>query len=179
MKRIIIVAPGASGKDFLRRCFEKASFKFEISYTTRSPRMGEEEGKDYFFITEEKFNQLKKENAFYEHEPFGGCQYGTLKSQFYSDIPSVFIMSALGLQHHVSEQDRKESLVIFIDVDRNILEKRLRERGLSEEKIRDRQQSDKQFENFVVGEPGMTITDAWFDGNAIVSEVKAKFFKKM
>ena len=47
--KIIIVGPGGSGKDFLRKKMVEKGFSYGISFTSRPPRKGEEEGKDYFF----------------------------------------------------------------------------------------------------------------------------------
>ena len=48
-KRIILVGKAASGKDHLRKKFESRGFKYAVTYTTRPPREGEIDGKDYLF----------------------------------------------------------------------------------------------------------------------------------
>ena len=48
-----------------------------IADTTRSPRPGELDGKDYYFVSREKFTSLIDENAFIEHAQFSGNFYGT------------------------------------------------------------------------------------------------------
>jgi len=48
-----------------------------VSHTTRKPRPGEVDGKDYFFVDHEKFQQLLQENAFIEHAQFSGNFYAT------------------------------------------------------------------------------------------------------
>lgn len=45
--------------------------------TTRKPRPGEVDGKDYWFVTEEKFKEMIKDNEFLEYATFGGNMYGT------------------------------------------------------------------------------------------------------
>ena len=52
-----------------------------VSVTTRAPRPGEEDGVDYFFITEERYRELAAQDAFLEHATVHGNSYGTLKSQ--------------------------------------------------------------------------------------------------
>ena len=59
-KRIILVGKAASGKDHLRKRFESRGFKYSVSYTTRPPREGEIDGKDYFFITDEQAKKIFK-----------------------------------------------------------------------------------------------------------------------
>jgi len=48
-KRTVLVGKAASGKDHFRKVLENKGFKYAVSYTTRPPRTGEVEGKDYFF----------------------------------------------------------------------------------------------------------------------------------
>ena len=55
----------------------KSKFKFCVSYTTRKPRDGEVEGVDYFFIDEEEFERIKKEEKFAEYREIYGNMYGT------------------------------------------------------------------------------------------------------
>jgi guanylate kinase len=56
--------------------------KFSVSVTTRKPRDGEQEGVDYYYISDERYNQLRAEDAFYEYvDSQYGSRYGTLKSE--------------------------------------------------------------------------------------------------
>ena len=84
-KRIILVGKAASGKDNLRKRFESRGFKYAVSYTTRPPREGEVDGKDYFFITDEEASKMVESNMFYEYVYFNGWLYGTTVQQFYHD----------------------------------------------------------------------------------------------
>ena len=67
-KLFVVAAPSGAGKSSLIQSvlanFE--NIELSISATTRSPREGEEEGKHYFFVTENEFNSLKEEGAFIE-----------------------------------------------------------------------------------------------------------------
>ena len=55
--KIALVGAGASGKDFLRSKFQDRGFVYGVSSTTRPPRNGEENGVDYYFLTDEEFNE--------------------------------------------------------------------------------------------------------------------------
>jgi len=55
------------------------NFEISISNTTRIPRKNEIEGKDYYFINKEKFNDLIKTKSFYEYARVFNNLYGTLK----------------------------------------------------------------------------------------------------
>ena len=96
-KRIILVGKAASGKDHLRKRFESRGFKYSVSYTTRPPREGEIDGKDYFFITDEQANKMVESNMFYEYAYFNGWLYGKTVEQFYTD--DLFIMTPGGISN--------------------------------------------------------------------------------
>ena len=82
-KLIIFAAPSGAGKSSLiKKIIEISEEKLELSVsaTTRVPRKGEIHGKDYFFISDNEFNELKDKDAFIECANVHGNQYGTLKS---------------------------------------------------------------------------------------------------
>lgn len=57
------------------------AMRFSISCTTRSPRKGEENGVNYYFLTEEEFDKKVEEDAFIEYTRTFTYHYGTLKSE--------------------------------------------------------------------------------------------------
>lgn len=77
---ILISGPSGTGKGTLveRIMQNDTSIKFSVSVTTRKRRWGEIEGEHYYFISEEKYDQLLKEDAFLEHATVHGHRYGTL-----------------------------------------------------------------------------------------------------
>ena len=81
----IISAPSGAGKssliqEIIRRGFASDSLiELSVSATTRSPRSNDIEGKDYFFISQEKFLTFEEEDAFIESAIVHGNKYGTLK----------------------------------------------------------------------------------------------------
>ena len=76
---IIVSAPSGTGKtSILREVLKKCpNMIFSVSYTTRSPRPGEREGKDYYFISEEAFRERITQGEFAEWEENFGYLYGT------------------------------------------------------------------------------------------------------
>ena len=121
--RIVLCGKAASGKDHLRQILEGRGFSYGISYTTRPPRVGEVDGKDYFFVDESEFKSLIEENFFYEHISFNGWNYGTSKEQWY-ETDVVFIMTPSGI-NKIKTEDRKSTFVIFIDIPIEIRRERL------------------------------------------------------
>lgn len=85
----IIEAPSGTGKSTIVKELLKqdANLKFSVSVTTRKPREGEKEGVDYYYITDEKYDELLKQDAFYEYvNSQYGSRYGTLRSEVDSFI---------------------------------------------------------------------------------------------
>lgn len=81
-KGLLIVYSGPSGvgkSTVLHEVLKDKELKlvFSISMTTRSPRKGEEDGKDYFFVSKEEFEKAIKEDKFLEHAKYVDNYYGT------------------------------------------------------------------------------------------------------
>ncbi|PYI35068.1 guanylate kinase [Aspergillus indologenus CBS 114.80] len=77
---VVVSGPSGTGKStLLKRLFADYpnTFGFSISHTTRSPRAGEQDGREYYFTTKEDFLDLVSKNGFIEHAQFGGNHYGT------------------------------------------------------------------------------------------------------
>ena len=75
----VIAAPSGAGKTSLVRelLARDPSLRFSISYTTRAPRSSETPGKDYFFVSEPKFQEMVRDDAFLEHAQVFDHWYGT------------------------------------------------------------------------------------------------------
>lgn len=76
---VILSSPSGAGKSTLARRLMAwdASLKFSVSATTRVPRKGEVEGKDYFFVSVENFRKWVKEGELLEHAHVFGNNYGS------------------------------------------------------------------------------------------------------
>ena len=79
---VVISGPSGVGKGTIcNRLVEKFNGWYSISVTTREKRVGELEGKDYFFVTKEEFEAKIKDNDFLEYATYNNNYYGTLKSK--------------------------------------------------------------------------------------------------
>ncbi|MBN2397211.1 MAG: guanylate kinase [Deltaproteobacteria bacterium] len=78
---MVISAPSGAGKTTLCKelLAEFPELRFSVSYTTRSPRRGEREGRDYHFISAEDFRDRRARDEFVECEEIYGHWYGTSK----------------------------------------------------------------------------------------------------
>jgi len=75
---LVISSPSGAGKTTLaRRLAAEFDIRFSVSYTTRSPRSGEVEGKDYFFVSGERFDRMIAAGEFAEWAVVHGNRYGT------------------------------------------------------------------------------------------------------
>ena len=142
MKRIIISGKGGSGKDYLRKIMEDYGFTYCKSYTTRPIRENEENGKDYFFI-EEKDIPAKKD--LYESVYFNGWFYGTPKTEFKKS--NLFIMTPKGISF-LKKEDRKNSVVIYIEANEETRKNRLLERRDADDVERRIKADEKDFNDF-------------------------------
>ena len=78
---ILLSGPAGSGKStLLRRALKDCNnVFFSISCTTRSPREGETDGKDYHFLNDDEFNSKIDNNEFLEHAVVHKWKYGTIR----------------------------------------------------------------------------------------------------
>jgi guanylate kinase len=120
--KTILVGKAASGKTHLKERLINCGFKGEISYTTRPKRDNEIHGKDYFFVAEHEFQQMKDNDEFYECQNFNGWWYGTTKEAFFNS--DVFIFTPSGVKD-IKSEDRVNCFIIFLDIPENIRRERL------------------------------------------------------
>lgn len=79
----VLTAPSGAGKTTLTRALlaADASLRFSVSFTTRAPRPGEVDGRDYFFVDRPRFEAMIAAGALLEHAEVFGNYYGTGREQ--------------------------------------------------------------------------------------------------
>lgn len=133
---IILSSPSGAGKSTLsRRLLEfDPDVRFSISATTRPPRPGEQEGKDYFFKSRSQFEDMVNANDMLEHAEVFGNLYGTPRAPVEAAIESgqdvLFDVDWQGGQQ-IRNSPLRESVVSIFILPPSIaeLETRLRSRG--------------------------------------------------
>ena len=82
-KLIVITGPSGVGKGTLVQLLlaSHPEIQLSISVTTRTPRLGEVDGKDYYFVTRSSFEQMVENNQLLEWAEYAGNCYGTPRNQ--------------------------------------------------------------------------------------------------
>ena len=146
----LFVISGASGvgkSTVLSRVMKtRNDVRFSASATTRQPRPGEVDGEAYYFITEEQFEQMIREDAFLEYDRHAKASYGTPKAQLEEKLlDSNVILDIEPNGAFAVRAKRPDATLIFImppSVEE--LEQRLRGRGdTSEDQIQVRMERAK------------------------------------
>jgi guanylate kinase len=181
MKRIILVGKSASGKDHARKiCQQWLGMHYAVSYTTRPPRDGEDDGVDYNFLSEQTFQEMIDRDEWYEYVVFNGWYYGTSREQMELSN-AVFIMTPKGMAH-LEPTDRKESLVIYFDIEEDLRKARMAERGGNADTVDRRIEADRiDFADYVdydvkISKPYYTIKDVYDAASTKLSLPSINFF---
>ena len=143
-KLIILTGPSGVGKGtVVKEILDKEkNIWLSISATTRGPREGEKEGKNYYFLDKKKFKEMIEQNLFLEWAQFAGNYYGTPLSSVNEKIKKGFTV-LLEIEVEGAKQIKEKfpnSLSIFLlPPDKEELERRIRNRGTeNEESIKKR-----------------------------------------
>ncbi len=141
-KLIVISAPSGAGKTtLLRKVMERVeNIAFSISHTTRSPRLGEQNGIDYHFVDRAEFEEMIEEDQFIEFAHVHDNLYGTSRqaviSQLNNGCDVILDIDVQGAKI-LRDSGKLEAIYVFISPPTlKELEMRLRGRGTeSEERI--------------------------------------------
>ncbi|MCI5117885.1 MAG: guanylate kinase [Candidatus Electrothrix sp. LOE1_4_5] len=132
---LVVSAPSGCGKTtILKKLMAKISnLEFSVSHTTRQPRRGEQDGKDYHFVTEEEFIALRDQqpSGFLEWAEVHGNLYGTSR-QAVEEIVATGKDVVLDIDIQGADQVRENAnpVTVFISPPTpEELERRLRKRG--------------------------------------------------
>jgi guanylate kinase len=84
----VVSSPSGGGKGTLiqRMLKNVSNLSYSVSFTTRTPRNGEVDGREYFFVTTEEFERMVAANQFLEWAHVHGKLYGTSRSQVFREI---------------------------------------------------------------------------------------------
>ena len=147
----VISGPSGVGKGTInKRLFEEFGDRvaYSVSATTREPREGEANGREYFFISRQEFEKRVANNEFLEHAEYAGNCYGTPRDHVLSLLQrGISVILEIDVQGALQVKARMpESVSVFIlPPSFEELERRLRGRGTeSPEKIEKRLAAAKE-----------------------------------
>jgi guanylate kinase len=133
-KVFVITGPSGVGKGTLIRelCQRVPDLELSISATTREPRQGELDGRDYHFLTREEFDRRVEREDFLEFATYSGNRYGTLRTEVERRLAAGHSV-VLEIEVQGARQVRaamRESIQVFIaPPDPTVLRERLDARG--------------------------------------------------
>ena len=145
-EKYLFVVSGAAGtgKDSVVNALRAAHPEIEktVSATTRSPRPGEQEGVDYYYRSQEQFQQLIANDEVVEYNFYNGNYYGTLKEEIHKRLEAGKLV-VLVIDVHGAANIRRmfpgATTIFLLPPSVEELERRLRGRGTeTEESIRER-----------------------------------------
>ena len=166
----IVSGPSGAGKTTMineaRKQLEPIGIKlyFSVSHTTRKPRNGEVEGKSYYFVNHERFQEMSARGEFLEWAFVHEQLYGTSKAEVMNRLArgedvilDIDYQGAKQIAAHQDLQERKLNVFIF-PPSLDLLERRLRDRGLNTDKEIDTRlrkeideiEASKEFYDYVI-----------------------------
>lgn len=180
---IVFSAPSGCGKGtMLAEIVKNGNYHCSVSATTRQPREGEINGINYYFLSNEEFEQKIKENAFLEYAGYCDHYYGTLTSEvdgyLEKGIDVILEIEVQGAMKVIKK--RPEAVSIFIAPPSiNELRRRLKKRGTETDEVIEKRVSEatnelaqaKKYDYIIVND---ALEDAVSDFFAVMRAEKLK-----
>ena len=138
---IVLSGPSGVGKGTVRKeLFSQpdTNYEYSISMTTRTPRVGEVDGVDYFFKSREEFEQLIEQGGLLEHAEFVGNYYGTPLAYVHETIDAgrdVFLEIEVQGAAQIREKAPEALFIFLAPPSISELEQRLIGRGTEPEDV--------------------------------------------
>ncbi|KAM8887627.1 guanylate kinase 1b isoform 2-T2 [Synchiropus picturatus] len=158
---VVLSGPSGAGKSTLMKRLMKEHegiFGFSVSHTTRNPRPGEEDGKDYHFTTREAMQDAIEQGEFIENAEFSGNLYGTSKSAI-EDVQAKNLICILDVDiqgvRRIKETDLNPIYISIQPPSMEILEKRLRDRQTETEESLQKRLEAARIDMELSNEPGV------------------------
>ncbi|WP_302320344.1 hypothetical protein [uncultured Duncaniella sp.] len=121
---IILLGASGAGKSYIQtELVQNYGFRRIISYTTRSPRVGEQNHIDYHFVSDQIFDQMLSQGKFAEYSEYTqNRKYATLKQDYLQDDDSVVVLTPEGLRsvQQVSNNQYIRTVLITCSLGRRI-----------------------------------------------------------
>ena len=138
---VILSSPSGAGKTTLvKKIAKKNSYNISISHTTRKPRTEEIDGEDYFFVSQEKFKNLVKNDEFLEYAKVFENYYGSSKKWVVENLNKgknvIFDIDWQGTEQIKNQKLNYKLITFFIlPPSKSELFKRLKNRDMKDKNI--------------------------------------------
>ena len=138
---LVLSGPSGVGKGTVKSAIVKNKvfpFEYSVSMTTRQPRPGEINGKDYFFVTEERFKQAISQNELLEYNQYVNHFYGTPKApveKMLDEGKDVLLEIDVNGAQKVRQQMPDGVFIFLTPPDLHTLHTRLENRGTESEDV--------------------------------------------
>ena len=137
---VVISGPSGAGKSTVisRLMQRRQNLCFSVSATTREPRPGELDGKDYFFVTRDAFDRMVEADALLEHAEYVGNCYGTPRDYVVQRMENGYhVLLDIEVQgaKQVHEKMPDAIMIFLVPPSLRELENRLRGRGTDSSEI--------------------------------------------
>lgn len=165
----------ASGKTTILNELEKLGVERIVTMTTRPMRPGEEEGKTYYYRSEEEFKNLMYYGFFAETTSYDVANgetwwYGTPKEKLYGD--GAIILNPDGLK---ALKDNYDMLVFYLEVPEMELFKRLKNRGDNVDEAKRRINADREDFKNIRDYCDWIVADYWSSPAEIAAKIKKQY----
>ncbi|XP_028444125.1 guanylate kinase 1b [Perca flavescens] len=158
---VVLSGPSGAGKSTLMKRLMKDHedvFGFSVSHTTRNPRPGEEDGKDYHFTTKDAMEEGIDNGEFIENAEFSGNLYGTSKAAI-EDVQAKNLICILDVDiqgvKRIKETDLNPIYISIQPPSMEVLEKRLRDRQTETEESLQKRLEAARIDMELSNEPGV------------------------
>ncbi|KAM8873991.1 guanylate kinase 1b isoform 2-T3 [Spinachia spinachia] len=158
---VVLSGPSGAGKSTLMKRLmrdHEGVFGFSVSHTTRNPRPGEEDGKDYHFSTREVMQEGIDNGDFIENAVFSGNMYGTSKAAI-QDVLAMNKICILDVDiqgvKRIKETDLNPIYISIQPPSMEILESRLRDRQTETEESLQKRLEAARIDMELSNEPGV------------------------
>ena len=188
---LILSGPSGCGKSTLLKEVYKEidDYYFSISTTTRAPRVGEQNGVDYFFVSKEEFEEDIKNDGFLEYAKVHDNYYGTsLKPIMKALKEGKLVIFDIDVQGHEIVRKKLDSIVtsVFITTPNlNILKDRLTSRDtdsseIIEKRIKNAKTEVEYFDtyDYLIINDNLEVAAKQLVSIANITRIKAKLFDK-
>ena len=138
---VILSSPSGAGKTTLTKLLSTSrNFEISISHTTRKPRINEVDGKDYYFVNNDKFQNLIKKKEFLEYAKVFNNYYGSSKTPIIENLKKgknvLFDIDWQGTEQIKKKQLEYKSITFFVlPPSKETLYKRLTNRDMKDKLI--------------------------------------------